>query len=189
MERIEQEIKSLTEILNQYNYQYYVLHQSPVSDFEFDQLLKKLQQLEANYPHFAQPDSPTQRVGGTITKDFASVQHQYPMLSLGNTYDEQELRDFDARVNKGLEGEAYEYFCELKFDGVSISLIYENGNLVRAVTRGDGQQGDDVTNNVKTIKTIPLKVSHTDLPPKFEVRGEISARGGIRIVPTARFVK
>jgi len=173
MERIEQEIKSLTEILNQYNYQYYVLHQSPVSDFEFDQLLKKLQQLEANYPHFAQPDSPTQRVGGTITKDFASVQHQYPMLSLGNTYDEQELRDFDARVNKGLEGEAYEYFCELKFDGVSISLIYENGNLVRAVTRGDGQQGDDVTNNVKTIKTIPLKVNHPDLPPKFEVRGEI----------------
>lgn len=173
MERIEQEIKSLTEILNQYNYQYYVLHQSPVSDFEFDQLLKKLQQLEANYPHLAQPDSPTQRVGGTITKDFASVQHQYPMLSLGNTYDEQELRDFDARVNKGLEGEAYEYFCELKFDGVSISLIYENGNLVRAVTRGDGQQGDDVTNNVKTIKTIPLKVSHADLPPKFEVRGEI----------------
>ncbi len=173
MEKIEKEIKELTELLNQYNYQYYVLHKSLVSDYEFDQLLKKLQQLEASYPHFAQADSPTQRVGGAITKDFASVQHQYPMLSLGNTYDEQELRDFDARVNKGLEGEAYEYFCELKFDGVSISLIYEDGNLVRAVTRGDGQQGDDVTNNVRTIKTIPLKVSHADLPPKFEVRGEI----------------
>jgi DNA ligase (NAD+) len=173
MEKIEKEIKELTELLNQYNYQYYVLHESLVSDYEFDQLLKKLQQLEASYPHFAQADSPTQRVGGAITKDFASVQHQYPMLSLGNTYDEQELRDFDARVNKGLEGDAYEYFCELKFDGVSISLIYENGHLVRAVTRGDGQQGDDVTNNVKTIKTIPLKVSHADLPPKFEVRGEI----------------
>jgi DNA ligase (NAD+) len=173
MEKIEQEIKSLTEVLNQYNYQYYVLHQSPVSDYEFDQLLKKLQHLEASYPHLAQPDSPTQRVGGAVTKDFASVQHQYPMLSLGNTYDEQELRDFDARVHKGLEGEVYEYFCELKFDGVSISLIYENGHLVRAVTRGDGQQGDDVTNNVRTIKTIPLKVSSADLPPKFEVRGEI----------------
>ncbi|MCZ8023205.1 MAG: NAD-dependent DNA ligase LigA [Chryseotalea sp.] len=173
MEKIEQEIKSLTEVLNQYNYQYYVLHRSPVSDYEFDQLLKKLQHLEASYPHLAQPDSPTQRVGGVVTKDFASVQHQYPMLSLGNTYDEQELRDFDARVHKGLEGEAYEYFCELKFDGVSISLIYENGHLVRAVTRGDGQQGDDVTNNVRTIKTIPLKVSSADLPPKFEVRGEI----------------
>ncbi|MFO0505380.1 MAG: NAD-dependent DNA ligase LigA, partial [Chryseotalea sp.] len=173
MEKIEQEIKSLTEVLNQYNYQYYVLHRSPVSDYEFDQLLKKLQHLEASYPHLAQPDSPTQRVGGVVTKDFASVQHQYPMLSLGNTYDEQELRDFDARVHKGLEGEVYEYFCELKFDGVSISLIYENGHLVRAVTRGYGQQGDDVTNNVRTIKTIPLKVSSADLPPKFEVRGEI----------------
>lgn len=119
------------------------------------------------------PESPTQRVGGTITKNFPTVQHRQPMLSLGNTYSEEELIDFDKRIRKVIEDEPFEYVCELKFDGVSLSLIYENGILTRAVTRGDGTQGDEITANAKTIKSIPLKINASNIPDYFEVRGEV----------------
>lgn len=175
---MEQRIKELTEKLNYYNLMYYQKHTSIVTDFEFDKMLEELQNLEIKYPQFKQPDSPTQRVGGTISKDFPTVKHKYQMLSLGNTYSEEDLIDFDKRVKKGLIEADFsfaevEYVCELKFDGVSISLIYENGLLVRGVTRGDGVQGDEVTNNVKTIKTIPMRVDDSQLGISFEVRGEI----------------
>jgi len=166
-------IKDLTDQVDYHNHLYYQNNKTEISDFEFDQLLEQLVKLEKEFPEFKQPDSPTQRVGGTITKEFPSVVHQYPMLSLGNTYSRQELEDFDARVAKGLDGDSYEYFCELKFDGVSISLIYENGLLVKGITRGDGVRGDDVLANVKTIRTLPLKVKAKDVPAKFEVRGEV----------------
>lgn len=168
----EKEIKQLTAQINHHNDLYYQRHTAEISDYEFDQLLQKLVSLENAFPEFKSPDSPTQRVGGTITKEFPTVVHRYPMLSLGNTYSEEELKEFDVRVSKGLGGESYEYFCELKFDGVSISLIYENGSLVRGVTRGDGVRGDDVTPNVKTIRRIPLKIEGK-VPPIFEVRGEV----------------
>lgn len=169
----QKEIIALTEKINYHNTLYYQQNRTEISDFEFDQLLEKLIQLEKDYPQFKQQDSPTQRVGGTITKEFETVYHKYPMLSLSNTYSEEELADFDKRVAKGLEGEPYEYFCELKFDGVSISLTYENGVLVRGVTRGDGVRGDNVTNNVKTIRNVPLRITGKNIPPAFEVRGEI----------------
>jgi len=172
-EQAKKNIQELTDQINHHNDLYYQQSKSEISDFEFDQLLKKLIDLEEQFPQLKQPDSPTQRVGGTITKNFESVVHKYAMLSLGNTYSQEELEDFDSRVAKGLDGDAYEYFCELKFDGVSISLQYENGLLVRGVTRGDGVRGDDVTNNVKTIRTIPLNVKHKNLPASFEVRGEV----------------
>lgn len=166
-------IQQLTDQINHHNDLYYTKSKTEISDFEFDKLLEELVTLEAAFPELRLPDSPTQRVGGTITKEFASVVHQYPMLSLGNTYSAEELTDFDARVAKGLDGEAYEYFCELKFDGVSISLIYENGLLTKAVTRGDGVRGDDVTTNIKTIKSLPLRIKAKDVPARFEVRGEV----------------
>ena len=169
----QKEIIALTEQVNYHTHLYYQLNKSEISDYEFDQLLAKLVKLENEFPQFKQPDSPTQRVGGTITKEFETVNHKYPMLSLGNTYSQEELEDFDKRVAKGLEGDKYEYFCELKFDGVSISLVYENGILVRGVTRGDGVRGDNVTNNIKTIRNIPLKVTGKKVPGSFEVRGEI----------------
>jgi DNA ligase (NAD+) len=169
----QKEIVALTEKINYHNHIYYQKSKTEISDYDFDQLLEKLNELEREYPQFRQPDSPTQRVGGTITKTFETVYHKYPMLSLGNTYSQEELEDFDKRVAKGLEGDAYEYFCELKFDGVSISLTYENGMLARAVTRGDGVRGDNVTNNVKTIRCIPLKIVGKKVPAAFEVRGEI----------------
>ena len=169
----EKEIEQLTEKINYHNDLYYQKDQTQISDLEFDKLLEKLIQLEIDFPQLKDPNSPTQRVGGTITKEFATVYHKYPMLSLSNTYSEKELLDFDVRVAKGLEGEAYEYFCELKFDGVSISLTYENGRLTRGVTRGDGVRGDDVTANVKTIRRIPLTVKGDAIPPVFEVRGEV----------------
>ncbi|MBX2966431.1 MAG: NAD-dependent DNA ligase LigA [Cyclobacteriaceae bacterium] len=172
-EQARKEIEKLTNEINYHNDLYYQKHKSKISDFEFDQLLDTLIKLEQQFPELKQPDSPTQRVGGTITKEFQTVYHQYPMLSLGNTYSQEELTDFDTRVAKGLDGDAYEYFCELKFDGVSISLIYENGILVRGVTRGDGVRGDDVTANVKTIRSIPLKVNGKNVPKRFEVRGEV----------------
>ena len=143
-----------------------------VSDYEFDILLKELESLEKDYPEFLSPNSPTQRVGGGVTREFVAVKHRYSMLSLENTYSEAELRDFDSRVSRILL-EPYEYVCELKIDGVSISLIYENGQLVKAVTRGDGVQGDDVTLNVKTIGSIPVKLLPGNYPDNFEVRGEI----------------
>lgn len=166
-------IQQLTDQINHHNDLYYNKSKTEISDFEFDQLLEELIKLESEHPALRLADSPTQRVGGTITKEFTSVVHQYPMLSLGNTYSAEELTDFDGRVAKGLDGDAYEYFCELKFDGVSISLIYENGLLTKAVTRGDGVRGDDVTTNIKTIRSLPLRIKANDVPAKFEVRGEV----------------
>src|SRR5258707_4009744 len=169
----KKQIQELTDKINYHNELYYQKNKTEISDYEFDQLLEKLTQLEKDFPELKLPDSPSQRVGGTITKEFPSVVHEYPMLSLGNTYSPEELKDFDGRVAKGLDGEPYEYFCELKFDGVSISLKYENGILLKGVTRGDGVRGDDVIANAKTIRTLPLKVTGKNVPGKFEVRGEV----------------
>ncbi|HMG90635.1 MAG TPA: hypothetical protein VK589_11265, partial [Chryseolinea sp.] len=144
-QQAQKEIEELTKTINHHNELYYQQSRTEVSDQEFDALLVKLASLEGQFPQFRQQDSPTQRVGGTITKEFATVYHKYPMLSLGNTYSHEELKDFDGRVARGLDGQRYEYFCELKFDGVSMSLTYENGVLARGVTRGDGVRGDDVT--------------------------------------------
>jgi DNA ligase (NAD+) len=166
-------IEELVDQINYHNNLYYQKNKSEISDYEFDQLLKKLDDLENEFPELKQPDSPTQRVGGTITKEFENVAHQYPMLSLGNTYSKEELEEFDVRVAKGLEGEPYEYFCELKFDGVSISLVYENGILIKAITRGDGVRGDNVIANAKTVRSLPLKIKSKSIPAKFEVRGEV----------------
>lgn len=166
-------IEKLSEEINYHNDLYYQKHKTEISDQEFDRLLEELVNLEARFPDLKQPDSPSQRVGGTISKEFKTVVHRYPMLSLGNTYSQEELRDFDGRVAKGLDGDAYEYFCELKFDGVSISLIYENGLLTRGVTRGDGVRGDDVTANARTIRSVPLKIKGKNIPSSFEVRGEV----------------
>lgn len=172
MSEIKKKIEELSGKIEEHNYNYYVLSDSRVSDLEFDKMLEELIQLEKQHPEFASEDSPTQRVGGQITKEFKTVKHKYPMLSLSNTYNEEELRDFDERVAKsGLS--AYEYVCELKYDGVSISLTYVNGRLTQAVTRGDGENGDDITANVKTIKSIPIKLRGTDFPKEFEIRGEI----------------
>ncbi|GAB2772576.1 NAD-dependent DNA ligase LigA [Rhabdobacter roseus] len=169
----EQQIKDLTDKLNYYNHRYYQESVSEISDQEFDFLLKELIRLEEMYPELKTSDSPTQRVGGTISKEFPTVYHRYPMQSLDNTYSEQEMRNFDERVRKGLEeGEAYEYICELKFDGISLSFTYEEGTLVRGVTRGDGTRGDDITHNIKTIRTLPLRIRDTQVPAVFEVRGE-----------------
>jgi DNA ligase (NAD+) len=165
---------ALTEKLNYYNEQYYTNHISVVSDYEFDELLKELQALESQFPELLKADSPTQRVGGTITKEFPTFEHKYPMLSLGNTYSSEELADWVARVQKGLPDQTVEFICELKFDGVAIALHYEQGELVRAVTRGDGTKGDVITPNAKTIKAIPLLLKNADkLPLAFEVRGEV----------------
>ena len=169
---IEERIKKLTEELNRYNHVYYQESRSEISDFEFDQKLKELKELEDQYPNYIQVDSSTGRVGGTITEHFETVYHQYPMLSLGNTYSTGDLVEFDKRVEKGLGGKEYEYVCELKFDGVAISLIYQNGFLKQAVTRGDGEKGDDVTANVKTIRSVPLSVKGK-APKTFEARGEV----------------
>lgn len=171
MTNIEQQILALREQLNNYNYHYYVLSQPLVSDFEFDKLLAELQRLEEENPQFFDPNSPTQRVGSDINQDFTQVKHIYPMLSLGNTYNEGEVADFYNRVAKALNA-PFEIVCELKYDGTSISLIYENGSLTRAVTRGDGEKGDDVTANVRTIRSIPLKLQG-DYPDFMEIRGEI----------------
>ena len=169
---IQVKIEQLTAELNEYNYQYYVLANTVISDFDFDVKLKELEKLEQEYPQYQDPNSPTLKVGGDITNKFKTVKHRWPMLSLSNTYNEQELRDFDNRVQKGI-GHTVEYVCELKFDGLSISLTYENGKLIQGITRGDGVQGDDVTQNVKTIRKIPHQLKQADYPPLFEIRGEI----------------
>ena len=171
MNTIEQQILTLREQLNNYNYHYYVLSQPLISDFEFDKLLAELQQLEQENPQFFDPNSPTQRVGSDINQNFTQVSHVYPMLSLGNTYNEGEVADFYNRVAKALNA-PFEIVCELKYDGTSISLIYENGALSRAVTRGDGEKGDDVTANVRTIRSIPLQLTG-NYPDWLEIRGEI----------------
>jgi DNA ligase (NAD+) len=165
-------IQELAQRLHHLNTQYYQHDISEVSDQEFDALLAELNQLERAHPELALPNSPTQRVGGTITKQFATAQHRYPMLSLGNTYSEDDLREFDERVQRGLEDAPYAYVCEQKFDGVAMSLAYENGDLHQGVTRGDGTRGDVVTANVRTIRTLPLHL-HGDFPAEVEVRGEV----------------
>ncbi|MBX7152431.1 NAD-dependent DNA ligase LigA [bacterium] len=165
-------IEKLRAEINDHNYRYYVLHQPSISDEAFDQLLNRLIELENQHPELITPDSPTQRVGADLTKNFPTVAHLQPMMSLGNTYSEAELRDFDRRVSELLEGESYEYVCELKFDGVAISLIYENGLFNRGVTRGDGEKGEDVSANLKTIRSIPLSLSGSSLK-NIEVRGEV----------------
>ncbi len=167
----QERIEELSEQLRQHNDAYYVNDSPQISDYEFDMLLEELQRLEAEYPDFAQPNSPTKRVGGSITKKFETVVHQYPMLSLSNSYSREELIEFDQRVQK-LAGKKVEYTCELKYDGVAIGVSYKNGQLHRAVTRGDGTKGDDITENVKTIRSIPL-VLKGDYPEEFEIRGEI----------------
>ncbi|MFZ9046920.1 MAG: NAD-dependent DNA ligase LigA, partial [Cyclobacteriaceae bacterium] len=171
-QQAKQEIDQLTDRLNHLNYQYYQNSISEVTDYEFDMLLKKLEGLEADYPELKRNDSPTLRVGGTITKSFKTIYHKYRMLSLSNTYTEQELTDFDGRARKLLPDEEIEYFCELKFDGVALSVIYRNGILDQAITRGDGEKGDDITINARTIRSLPLKVPNDDIPEEFEVRGE-----------------
>ena len=166
-------IAALSTALHKHNYAYYTLSNPVISDFEFDQLLNELLALEKQYPDLISDNSPSQRVGGSITKNFQTVTHRYPMMSLGNTYNEQDLIDFDQRVKKQIEDD-FEYVCELKFDGLAIGLTYENGFLKQAVTRGDGSKGDDVTANVRTIKSIPLQLPiGADYPANFEVRGEI----------------
>jgi DNA ligase (NAD+) len=165
-------INTLTEELNMHNHNYYVLDNPTISDYAFDQLLKELEKLENSYPNLKRPDSPTSRVGGTPIKRFEQSNHQFPMLSLGNTYSEEELVEFDDRIKKNLE-EPFEYVGELKFDGVAISLTYQNGLLVKAVTRGNGVTGDIVTENIKTIRSIPLKLTGNNYPENFEIRGEV----------------
>jgi DNA ligase (NAD+) len=172
MNEIQKRIDKLTEELREHNYRYYVLAKPVISDYEFDMKLKELQELEKKYPQYAREDSPTVRVGGDVSKEFKTVKHRYPMLSLGNTYNEGELRDFDMRVRKAV-GNDVEYVCELKYDGLAIGLRYVDGRLTQAVTRGDGVQGDDVTANVKTIKSIPLVLRGEGWPADFEIRGEI----------------
>ena len=185
MDDIEIKIKRLREGLEQHNYNYYVMSAPVISDKEFDFMMKELQSLEEQFPKYADLLSPTQRVGSDISKEFEQVEHQYPMLSLGNTYSESEIRDFYERTARALN-EPFEIVAELKYDGSSISLIYENGELRHAITRGDGTRGDDVTANVKTIRSVPLKLRsgfdfHNEqlskgifsVPEKFEIRGEV----------------
>ncbi len=169
---IKKYMDMLVEELNQHNYKYYVLAHPTISDFEFDQKLAELVKFEKQYPALQSPDSPTQKIGGDITKEFQVIKHKWPMLSLGNTYNEQDLRDFDERIRKSI-GSDFDYVCELKFDGLSISLTYEHGQLIRAVTRGDGTQGDEVTANVKTIRSIPKHLKGAGYPDHFEIRGEV----------------
>lgn len=168
-----QRILQLRKELHEHNYKYYVLNQPEISDQEFDFMMKELQELEVRHEDMFDPNSPTQRVGSDINQEFTQVTHKYPMLSLANTYSQEEVADFYNSVKKGLNGEDFEICCELKYDGLSISLTYEDGKLVRGVTRGDGVHGDDVTANVKTIRSIPLVLKDGDWPKEFEIRGEI----------------
>jgi DNA ligase (NAD+) len=168
----KQQIETLSAALKQHSYNYYVLAMPAISDFEFDEKLEALTALEKQFPEFLDPESPTQKVGGFVTKEFKTVKHRWPMLSLGNTYNEQDLLDFDQRIRKAI-GDNFEYVCELKFDGLSMSLTYQDGKLARAVTRGDGTQGDEVTTNVKTIHSIPKQIKGNDYPAEFEIRGEV----------------
>lgn len=168
----KERIEKLRKEIENHNNRYYILNQPVISDFEFDLLLNELETLEKKFPQYISPDSPTLRVGNDITREFEQYEHSYPMMSLGNTYSEEDLRAFDARIQKTIEEQAG-YVCELKFDGASISITYNNGILTRAVTRGDGIKGDDVTLNVKTIKSVPLRISAENIPSEFVVRGEI----------------
>ncbi len=168
---IKSKIESLRDELRQHNYNYYILDNPTISDYEFDMKLKELQALEEAHPEFYDENSPTKRVGGTITKNFNTVVHDFRMYSLDNSYSKEDLMDWEKRIKKMIDGEV-QYTCELKYDGASMNLTYENGKLVRAVTRGDGVQGDEVTANVKTINTVPLQLKG-DYPERFDIRGEI----------------
>lgn len=179
LDTVKQRISELSAELEKHNQAYYVLNNPVISDYEFDMLLKELESLEAEYPELALPNSPTKRVGGDITKNFETVTHDYPMLSLSNSYSKEEIADFIKRTEKLLEGKA-DFVCELKYDGVAIGIQYRNGSFYRAVTRGDGTKGDDVSANVKTIRTVPLQLSGSDFPESFEIRGEI-------ILPKSQF--
>ncbi|MEE1898156.1 NAD-dependent DNA ligase LigA [Flavobacterium rakeshii] len=178
---ILQTIQALREELNQHNYSYYVLDTPTITDFEFDVKLKELQELEAKHPEYFDENSPTQRVGGSVTKNFETIQHEHRMYSLDNSYSKEELLEWEKRVQRGLGTADVQYTCELKYDGASISITYENGRLLRAVTRGDGFQGDDVTGNIRTIRAVPIKLKG-DYPEKFDIRGEI-------ILPLEGFAK
>ena len=178
---VSQQIKLLQSELNQHNYNYYVLDNATISDYDFDIKLKELQDLENQFPEYSNENSPTQRVGGTITKNFKTIKHEFRMYSLDNSYSKQDLLDWENRLQKVLGNVDLTYTCELKYDGASISITYQNGKLLQAVTRGDGFQGDDVTSNIKTIKSIPLELKG-NFPEKFDVRGEI-------ILPFAGFEK
>jgi DNA ligase (NAD+) len=172
LEEIKEKIELLRKNLSEHNYKYYVLAQPSISDYEFDKLLEDLQALEKDYPQFEDPDSPSKKVGGEVNKNFETFTHEYPMLSLGNTYNQEELQEFDKRIIKQLGHNDYQYVCELKFDGLSISIHYENGKMLRAVTRGDGSKGDVVTDNVRTIKALRTQLGGS-FPEKMEVRGEV----------------
>ena len=173
MQEIRNKIEALREVLHDHNHRYYILDDPIISDYEFDQLLQQLNELEVQNPDLTDLNSPTRRVGGGVTKSFETVPHKYPMYSLSNTYSKEELMQWEERLRKSLGEETQiEYTCELKFDGASISLTYENGILIKAITRGDGLQGDNITTNVRTIKTVPLKLK-SDFPKFFEIRGEI----------------
>jgi DNA ligase (NAD+) len=171
-EEAKKRIESLRKELNEHNYKYYVLARPSISDFEYDRLMKELMELEKEFPELDDENSPSRRVGSDLTEVFKTVKHKYAMLSLGNTYSREELEEFDKRVKKMISDEV-EYVLELKYDGVAISLTYENGKLLRAVTRGDGEKGDDVTRNVRTIKSIPLVLNQNNYPGEFEIRGEV----------------
>ena len=178
-ELVKSRIEALRNEIHRHNYAYYVLSNPTISDREYDLLMKDLQDLEAEYPEFITPDSPTQRVGSDCNQSFQQVAHRYPMLSLGNTYSYDDVRDWYERVSKDLQ-EPFEICAELKFDGLSISLIYEHGKFVQALTRGDGTYGDDVTANVRTIRSIPLILHGDNIPASLEVRGEV-------LLPIAEF--
>lgn len=173
MESAQEKILALRQELEHHNYQYYILDKPEISDYEFDQKLEALQQLEKEYPQFSDPNSPTKRVGGDITKDFVTRPHKYPMLSLSNTYSREELEEYILRIQKLIPDEPIDFVCELKYDGAAVSIRYENGQLVQALTRGDGTKGDDITANIKTIATIPLRLRGEAYPQEFEIRGEV----------------
>jgi DNA ligase (NAD+) len=169
----KERIEELTKLLNYYNYMYYVENNPVISDYEYDQLYKELVELEEKYPQYRLPDSPTLKVGGEVLEGFRTVEHKIPMLSMDNTYSEEELKEFDAKIKRMADVKEVDYVVELKFDGVAVSLHYENGNFILGVTRGDGFKGDDITENLKTIKTLPLSINYKD---SIEVRGEVYMR-------------
>jgi DNA ligase (NAD+) len=171
-EQVRERIEALRSALHEHNYLYYIKSEPRIPDVEFDRLLRELQDLEKAHPEFHDDNSPTQRVGSDLNTEFESFEHRFPMLSLGNTYNREELAEFDQRVRK-VTGEEVSYFCELKYDGVAVSLQYADGVLVRGLTRGDGTRGDDVTRNLRTIDSIPLKLQGKAIPADFEIRGEV----------------
>jgi DNA ligase (NAD+) len=171
---IKKEIEEVRTLIREHNYRYYVLNDPSISDYEYDQLMNKLIELEQSHPELKTPDSPTQRIGGEPTKEFKTVSHDIPMLSLGNTYTQEELYDFEKRIQHFLPDETFEYVTELKFDGIAISLVYDKGQFVQGATRGDGEKGDDITTNLKTIRSVPLRMVETkNMPENIEVRGEV----------------